>query len=140
MKNLLTFTLPFSIALLAIAIFFFGSMIQAHPQVARADSGFPNIFPLSTTTPPFAINKNVALTGGSSVQVLATSTARLFAYLSSASSTVFCNLSDVPATLGGGFVIGSSSSPFKIDINALYTGSIQCISQSNGSLSVSAYQ
>lgn len=139
MKNLITSSLSALVLIFAIAAFSFGASFY-NTQIAKADSGEPNYFPLSSTTPPFALNTNVGLAAGVSTRVLATSTARVFAYLSTASTTAFCNLSDAPATLGGGFVIGSSSMPFKIDLSDLYIGSIQCVSASAGSVSVSAYQ
>lgn len=142
MKNILTVSFSIAITVLAIAMFFLGNLLYSHPQTARADFGIPNLFGASTTTPPLSVSTAVQVGPSNSVRVLATSTARVFGYLSVASSTVpvFCNFAqDAPASLAAGFVVGTST-PFRIDLSDLYIGSIQCAAAASTTMSVTAYQ
>lgn len=137
------FTTSFSIAVLALAlgIFAIGVSLYQHPQTAKADSGYPNYFGNSTTTPPLATSTSFTLGPSASTRVLATSTSRVFAYLSTAGNQpIFCNMDqDASETPQTGFVVGTST-PFTINLNDLYIGSIQCMSNGTATLSVTAYQ
>lgn len=142
-NNLITTSFCVAMLALSLAIFAIGASFYQHPQVAKADSGYPNYFGGSTTTPPLIVSTGVQVGPQNSVTVLSTSTARVFAYLSVASSTpVFCSLAyGSPASLSGsGIAIGTSSPAFKIDLEDLYTGAIQCMSPSSTTISVTAAQ
>lgn len=137
--------MSFSVAILAIAIAIFalGASFYQQPQTAKADSGYPNYFGASTTTPPLMVNTAVGIGPQNSVVVLATSTSRVFAYLSASSTApIYCNLAQgAPATLSGaGFVIGTTSPAFKIDLEDLYIGAISCTAAASTSISVLAAQ
>lgn len=107
--------------------------IPAHESFG--DSSYPNIFPTMSVVTGIAVGPQV------STRVLATSTARLYAYLSNASATaVECNLSDASSTVTNGLAIGASGGSYHIDQENLYTGSIQCSASASTTLLVTARQ
>lgn len=109
---------------------------QHSSSINAGDSGYNNVIPTVD------INQGVGVGPGLTTRVLSTSTARVYAYLSAASSTVpiYCNLSDSAATIGGSGITIGTSTPYTIDAMNLYTGSIQCVSPASTTLSVSAQQ
>lgn len=74
-----------------------------------------------------------------SVRILATSTARTFVQVT-ATTTAYCNLSDVPATINGGGISLGLAQPLVINSNNLYIGSIQCEAPASTTLSVMSSQ
>lgn len=103
---------------------------------AKADSGT-----LPATIPTMDVNTSIGV-GPTNTRILATSTARLYARISDASSTnpVFCNLSDAPAVSGSGLVLSTTTPTFTIDYSDLYTGSLNCVSVASTTLSIVAQQ
>lgn len=89
-----------------------------------------------------SVNKSITVGPQNSVQALATSTARQWAYFTATTTVpIFCNLSDASSTYptGSGVVIHSTE-PFIINSENLYIGSIQCSATASTTLFITASQ
>lgn len=120
-----------------LAVTGFITALYVHPGVQHAvgdiNGGVNYIQTMSIS------NGSIQVGPQNSVRVLATSTARTFAELS-ATTTVYCNLSDVAASNNGGGVALGLGQPFIISSQNLYVGSLQCEAPASTTLSVTASQ
>ena len=128
------------IALLVVAIFATTisaiSLGTSANQPAFGDSSYPNSFPKTATSS----KETVAAT---SVDVLATSTSRTWAIVSNTSTNgapAYCTFNGSPATAQGGILVAASTSPLVINQSGLYTGAVNCVSNSTATLWVEAVQ
>lgn len=122
-------------ALLVLGVVLFGYMATHQSTVQTVgDAG------ASTLIPTLSVNTTFVVGPQSNTQVLATSTARIFAQLS-ATTTVYCATGDVvpSATNGAPIEIGLGQ-PFVVNGMNLYTGAIDCKAPASTTMGVIASQ